>query len=163
MPSDAKPTEPHGSFSATRVLGSRFADADVTSRSPAPTVPETATDSSETGTTSTTSGTLRRLSAVDFLRQLANFVEGPKKYLVIAATVTAVLVAAYLLFGGGGKKPSTAKSSAPIEVHITTNPPDAVVTSGSQPVLNGIVSVVPGDTVTVVVARLGYKNEAAGR
>jgi tetratricopeptide (TPR) repeat protein len=159
VPSDAKPTEPYGSFSATRVLGSRFADADVTSRSPAPTVPETGTDSPEAGTTSTTSGTLRRLSAVDLLRRLANLVEGPKKYLVIAATVTVVLVTAYLLFGGGGKKPSTAKSSAPIEVHITTNPTDAVVTSGSQPVLNGIVSVVPGDTVTVFVARLGYKTK----
>ncbi len=154
------PIEPSGSFSATRVLGSRLEDPDVTPKSPAPTIPDTATDSSETGTTSaTTSGTLRRVSAVDLLRQLANFVEGPKKYLVIAATVTVVLVSAYLIFGSGGKKPSTAKSSAPTEVHITTNPTDAVVTSGSQLVPNGIVSLVPGDSVTVVVARLGYKTK----
>ena len=160
VPSDPGPIEPSGSFSATRVLGSRLEDPDVTPKRPAPTIPDTATDSSETGTASaTTSGTLRRLSAVDLLRLLANFVEGPKKYLVIAATVTVVLVAAYLIFGGGGKKPSTAKSSAPIEVHITANPTDAVVTSGSQLVPNGIVSLVPGDIVTVVVARLGYKTK----
>jgi tetratricopeptide (TPR) repeat protein len=161
MPSDTKPIEPSGSFSATRVLGSRLEDADVTPKSPAPTIAETATDSSETGTTSaTTSGTWqRRLSAVDLLRQLANFVEGPKKYLVIAAAVTVVLVSAYLIFGGGGKKPSTVKSSAPIEVHITTNPTDAVVTSGSQIVPNGMVSLLPGDSVTVVVARIGYKTK----
>jgi tetratricopeptide (TPR) repeat protein len=160
VPSDTRPIEPSGSFSATRVLGSRLEDPDVTPKSPAPTIPETATDSSETRTTSaTTSGTLRRLSAVDLLRQLANFVEGPKKYLVIAATVTVVLVSAYLIFGGSAKKPSTAKSSAPIVVHITTNPTDAVVTSGSQSVPNGIISLVPGDSVTVVVARLGYKTK----
>ena len=160
VPSDTGPIEPSGSFSATRVLGSRLEDPEVTPKSPAPTIPDTATDSSETGTASaTTSGTLRRLSAVDLLRLLANFVEGPKKYLVIAATVTVVLVAAYLIFSDGGKKPSTAKSSAPIEVHITANPTDAVVTSGSQLVPNGIVSLVPGDIVTVVVARLGYKTK----
>ncbi len=154
-----------GSFSATRVLGSRnLRDTVATAKTPAPAIPETVTALPEKGTESrTTSGvTQRGVSALDVLRPLASFVEGNKKYLVIAGgavVVVFVLAGAYLLLSGG-KKTVGDKSIAPIQVHIVTIPSDAVVTSGSQPVANGTVSLVPGKSVTVEVSRLGYKTKS---
>jgi len=162
LPSDSKPFEFPGSLSATRVLGSsKLQGAEVMPKSPVPAIPETVTDSPQTATASpATSGTKQRiLSALDVLQPLANFALGRKKYLVIAAAVTVVVVAAAYLLLRGGKQPPQAKRSAPIQVHIVTNPPDAVVTSDSQPVPNGTISLVPGNSATVVVARLGYKTK----
>jgi hypothetical protein len=153
-----------GSLSATRVLGSRnLRDTAATAKTPTPVIPEMATALPENATASpATSGARRGPSAVDVLRQVATFVEGNKKYLVItggAVVVVFVLAAAYLLLSGG-KKTVGDKSVVPIQVHIVTNPSDAAVTSGSQPVENGTLSLVPGNSVTVEVARLGYKTKS---
>jgi tetratricopeptide (TPR) repeat protein len=156
---------PTASLSATRVLGSRnLRDTAATATKPSPAVAATASTAPEKGTASSaTSGTARRgLSATDVLRQVASLVEGNKKYLVIAGgavVVVFVLAAAYLLLSGG-KKTVGDQSTAPIQVHIVTNPSDAVVTSGSQALENGTVSLVPGSSVTVEVSRLGYKTKS---
>jgi len=156
---------PTASLSATRVLGSRnLRDTAATATKPSPAVAETASTAPEKGTASSAaSGTARRgLSATDVLRQVASLFEGNKKYLVIAGgavVVVFVLAAAYLLLSGG-KKTVGDKSLAPIQVHIVTNPSDAVVTSGSQALENGTVSLVPGSSVTVEVSRLGYKTKS---
>ncbi len=153
-----------GSFSATRVLGSRnLRDTTATAKRPTPSVVETATAAPEKGTAppATSGATQRGLSAADALRQLATFAEGNKKYLVIAGgavVVVFVLAAAYLMLSGG-KKTVGKNPVAPVQVHIVTNPTDAVVTSGSEPVANGTVSLVPGSSVTVEVSRLGYKTK----
>jgi tetratricopeptide (TPR) repeat protein len=153
------------SFSATRVLGSRnLRDTVATAKNSTPAAPETVTALPEKRTASpaTSGATQRRPAAVDVLRQVATFVEGNKKYLVIAGgavVVVFVLAAAYLMLSGG-KKNAGDKSVAPIQVHIVTNPADAVLTSGSQPVENGTVSLVPGGSVTVEVSRLGYKTKS---
>jgi len=158
--SDSKPFELPGSLSATRVLGSKLQGAEVAPKSPTPAIPDTVTDSPETGTASPTSGTKQRiLSALDVLRPLANFALERKKYLVIAAAVAVVVVAAAYLLLRGGKQPIPEQTKPPIQVHIVTNPPDAAVTRDSQPVSNGTISLVPGSSATVVVARLGYKTK----
>jgi serine/threonine protein kinase len=158
-------TAPTASLSATRVLGSRnLRDTVAAAKTPAPVIPETVPGFPEKGTApAATSGvTPRGVSAVDVLRNLATFVEGNKKYLVIAGGAVVVvfaLAAAYLLLSGG-KKTARDKSVAPIQVHIATTPTDAVVTSGSEPVANGTVSLAPGSSVTVEVSRLGYKTKS---
>ena len=154
-----------GSFSATRVLGSRnLRDTVATAKKPAPVVAQTATAAPDKGKASpaTSGATQRGLSAADVLQQLATFVEGNKKYLVIAGGAVVVvfaLVTAYLMLSGG-KKTVGEKPVAPIQVHIITNPTDAVVTSGSEPVANGTVSLDSGSSVTVEVSRLGYKTKS---
>jgi len=156
---------PTASLSATRVLGSRnLRDTAATAKTPTSATSETAAPLPEKSTASpaTSGGTQRGFSATDFLRQVATFVEGNKKYLVIAGgavVVVFVLAAAYLLLSGG-KKTAGDKSVVPIQVHIVTNPSDAVVTSGSQALENGTVSLVPGSSVTVEVSRLGYKTKS---
>jgi tetratricopeptide (TPR) repeat protein len=160
VPSGANSVEPSSSFSATRVLGSAGLQDSDGKPNPAPTIPESAPDSPGTGRASPpTSGTTRRrLSVLEVRRQLANVGAGRNRYLAIAAAVV-VVVSAYLLLGRG-KQPAPVKSNAPIQVHIITDPPDAVVTSGSQPVANRTTSLVPGTSVTVVVARLGYRTKS---
>jgi tetratricopeptide (TPR) repeat protein len=154
-----------GSFSATRVLGSRnLRDTVATAKTPAPAISQTSTALPEKATPSpaTSRATQRGLSAADVLRQVASFVEGNKKYLVIAGgavVVVFVLAAAYLMLSGG-KKTVGKNPVAPILIHVVTNPSDAVVTSGSQPVENATVSLVPGSSVTVEVSRLGYKTKS---
>jgi len=156
---------PTASLSATRVLGSRnLRDTDATAKTPTPATSETATALPEKATASpaTSGATQRGFSATDVLRRVASLVEGNKKYLVIAGgalAVVFVLAAAYLLLSGG-KKTVGDKSVAPIQVHVVTNPSDAVVTSGSQALENGTVSLVPGSSVTVEVSRLGYKTKS---
>jgi Tfp pilus assembly protein PilF len=156
---------PTASLSATRVLGSRnLRDTAATAKTPTPATAETAAALPAKGTASpaTSGATQRGVSAVDILRQLAGFVEGNKKYLVIAGgalVVVFALAAAYLLLSGG-KKTAGDQSGAPIKVHIVTNPTDAAVTSGSQPLENGTVSLVSGSSVTVEVSRLGYKTKS---
>jgi serine/threonine-protein kinase len=159
VPSDTNSVAP-SSLWATRVLGSsRLRDTDGTPNSLAPTIPQIAADSPETATSSATaSGTAqRRFSAVDVLRQLTDFVGGPKKYLVIGSAVAVVVLAAASLVLRGGKEPPKKQLMAAIQVHIISNPPDAVVTSGSQPIANGIISLAPGKSVTVMAVRLGYR------
>lgn len=168
---------PSGSLSATRVLGSRNSrDTAATANKPVPVIAQTATAATDKGkapasgatatsgatSTATSTATQRKLSANDVLRQVAIFVEGNKKYLVIAGAALVVvfaLAAAYLLLSGG-KKTVTEQSVAPVLVHIVTNPTDAVVTVGSQPVAEGNVSLVTGSSVTVEVSRLGYKTKS---
>jgi tetratricopeptide (TPR) repeat protein len=152
------------SFSATRVLGSRnLRDTAATAKKPTSATSETATPLPEKAASPAASGaTQRGLSAAEVLRQVAGFVEGNKKYLVIAGgavVVLFVLAAAYLMLSGG-KKTGGNNPVAPIQIHVVTNPSDAVVTSGSQPVENGTVSLVPGSSVTVEVSRLGYKTKS---
>jgi serine/threonine protein kinase len=161
MPSKSGSARPSGGLSATRMLDSAVVqDADAVAKNPVSTISGTAIDSVHTGIPSRpTSRTTRpRFSAIDFQRQLTNFVDGPKKYLPIAVMVV-VLAAAYMLLGRG-KQHAKEKSVPRIQVHIITNPPDAVVTSDSQPVPNGMISFVPGTTATVVVARLGYRTKS---
>jgi len=181
VPAEVKtgaPTAPiSGSFSATRVLGSRnLRDTAATANKPVPVVAQTATNAPDKGkaspsggaatptvtSTATPTAAQRKLHASDVLRQVATFAEGNKKYLVIAGgalVVVFALVVGYLLLSGG-KKTVAEKSVAPIPVHIVTNPTDSVVTSGSQPVADGTVSLVPGSSVTVEVSRLGYKTKS---
>jgi tetratricopeptide (TPR) repeat protein len=152
------------SFSATRVLGSRnLRDTAATAKKPTSATSETTTPLPEKAASPAASGaTQRGLSAAEVLRQVAGFVEGNKKYLVIAGgavVVLFVLAAAYLMLSGG-KKTGGNNPVAPIQIHVVTNPSDAVVTSGSQPVENGTVSLVPGSSVTVEVSRLGYKTKS---
>ena len=189
MPSEVESVEPavepSESFSATRVLGSSVLPLKDMPQSPVPAIAEAAPDSPviETAAPATSGTTARRLSAADVLRQLAHFVEQfkkylvagpvkylveakkylvetPKKYLAIGAAVTLVVLAAagYVLFSGG-KHTAKVKPQPPIQVHLVTNPADAVVTSGSEPVPNGIISLLPGSSATVLVARLGYKSK----
>jgi hypothetical protein len=163
---------PSGSLSATRVLGSRnLRDTAATANKPVPVVGQTSAAAPDRGkaspsgakaTSATSTATQRKLPAGDVLRQVAAFVEGNKKYLAIAGgalVVVFALAAAYLLLSGG-KKTVTERSVAPVPVHIVTNPIDAVVTSGAQPVADGTVSLVPGTSVTVEVSRLGYKTKS---
>ena len=163
---------PSGSLSATRVLGSRnLRDTAATANKPVPVVGQTSAAAPDRGkaspsgakaTSATSTATQRKLPAGDVLRQVAAFVEGNKKHLAIAGgalVVVFALAAAYLLLSGG-KKTVTERSVAPVPVHIVTNPIDAVVTSGAQPVADGTVSLVPGTSVTVEVSRLGYKTKS---
>jgi hypothetical protein len=169
VPAEAKTVAtmaPTGGLSATRVLGSRnLRDTAATAETPVPVVAETATTAQKKATASpaTSGATGRGVSGVDVLRQLATFVEGNKKYLVIAGGAMLVIVfalAAVYLVVSGGKKTGGDKSATPIQVHMVTNPTDAVVTNGSQPVENGTVSLVPGSSVMVEVSRLGYKTKS---
>lgn len=153
------------SFSATRVLGSRnLRDTVATAKKPTAATSETATPlpGKATASPATSGATQRAPSPAEVLRQVASFVEGNKKYLVIAGgavVVVFVLAAAYLMLSGG-KKTGGKNPVAPIQIHVVANPSDAVVTSGSQPVENGTISLVPGSSVTVEVSRLGYKTKS---
>ncbi|HEY6338966.1 MAG TPA: protein kinase [Candidatus Sulfotelmatobacter sp.] len=90
-----------------------------------------------------------------FQQKLATLIAGPRVYVAIPVAVIVLALVAYLLFGRGSH-PATVKN-APIQIHIVTNPPDALVTSGSQPIQNGMVLLVPGESTTVVASRLGYR------
>jgi len=99
---------------------------------------------------------LQKRSVLEVKHQMANLFAGPNKYVAIAVAAIVLAAVSYLLVGGH-KKTSSGIPAAHVEVHIITNPPDAVVTSGSKPVVNGTVSFPTGTSVTVEVARLGYK------
>jgi hypothetical protein len=90
--------------------------------------------------------------------QLKNLFAGPQKYILIAVAAIVLVAIIYLLSGAGREKEPAKGKVTPksLQVHIVANPPDAVVTSGSNPVPNAMVSIVPGTSVVVDVARLGY-------
>jgi len=100
----------------------------------------------------------RRLSPLGVQRQLANLLAGSNKYILVAVAVAVLAVASYLLFGGH-RKTSGAAAVTPLQVHILTNPPEALVTSDSKPVPNKTVTLIPGTSVAIEVARLGYKTK----
>ena len=161
VPEPPKSAEPAADLSATRMLSSPILrDAEVTSRKSAPMTRETAVvgGAKKAAPLPTRATTPRGLSLPDVQRQLGKFLAGPNKYIVIAVAAVVLLVVSYLLFGGHKKIPG-ATTATPLQIHIIPSPPDAVVTSGSQPVPNGIVSLVPGTSVTIEVARLGYKTK----
>ena len=90
--------------------------------------------------------------------QLATLLAGPSKYIVGAAAVVVLVVVSYLAFGGH-KKTKGSVSAAAIEVDIVTTPPDASITHDSVPLPDRTVSITPGASVAVDVARLGYKTK----
>ena len=153
-PSVSNSVKPSEDAAATRVLDSAvWPGADAL---PPTQAPETASHSPEAGIAPPPAPrtTRRGVSALDF-QQLANIVEGPRKYIAIAVAVV-VLVVVYLALSRGKPRPAV-KSTPPIQVHIVTNPQDADVTSDSQPVPGGTISLVPGTSKTVVVTRRGYR------
>ena len=100
----------------------------------------------------------RKLPALDLQRLLASLMVGPNRYIVVGVAAVVLAAVSFLLFGGH-KKTSSGSTATAVQVHITANPPDASVTSGSKPVPNGTVSVDSGTSVTVEVAKLGYKTK----
>ena len=164
VPEPPKAGQSGVNLSATRVLGSAvLRDADVTSKKSPPVIRETAvvTGAKKAASLPTGGTPPRRISALDVQRQLANLLAGPNKYMVVAVVAVVLAVASYLLFGGR-KKTASVTTVTPLQVHIIPNPPDASVTSGSKPVPNGTVSLLPGTSVTIEVARLGYKTKEVG-
>jgi serine/threonine-protein kinase len=167
------------SLSATRVLDSAVAPGiDLTPKKSAPVGREAAAAVRDTTPPPTRNVALRIRSVVDLQRRLENLNVGlrigsaidllrrpenlfarPKKYVAVSVAVIVLAVGWYALSRWG--KASVARQSiAPsLQVHIITNPSDSVVTSGSQPVSGGMVSLLPGASVTVEVVRLGYKTK----
>jgi len=149
-----KADKPAVNLSATRMLDSAvLRDAEVTPKKSTEVKQATAAAPVPTG-----GSTPRKPPALDVQRQLANLLVGPNRYIVVAVAVVVLAVASYLLFGGR-KKTSSVSTATSVQVHIIANPPDASVTSGSKPVPNGTVSVDSGTSVTVEVAKLGYKTK----
>ncbi len=161
VPPEPQPSKSPGSLSATRMLDSAaLQDADVRPKKSTQIIRATATaPGAREAVPSPTGGTVpQKPSALDVKRQMANPLAGPNKYVAVAVAAVVLAAVSYLLVGGH-KKTSSGTTATHVEVHIITNPPDAVVTSGSKPVVNGTVSFPPGTSVTVEVARLGYKRK----
>jgi serine/threonine protein kinase len=156
-----KPGKSAGSLFATRMPNAAAAGADVTRVKPTDvTAPITAAMAEKKAVTpSMASAVARKISAADVQRRVATFVSGPNKYVAIAVAAAVVLAAMSYLLIRGHKKAPREVPVAHIEIRITTSPPDASVTSDSTPVPNRTVSVIPGKSVAIEVARLGYKTK----
>jgi len=159
VPEPPKSGETATNLSATRMLGSPvLRDADVASKKSTQVIRETAVVPGAKKALPIGGRTLRSLSALDVQRQLAKLLAGPNKYIVVAVAAVVLAMVSYRLLSGR-KKPPTVTTATPVQIHIIANPPDALVTSSSNPVPNETVSLVPGTSVTVEVSRLGYKTK----
>lgn len=56
--------------------------------------------------------------------------------------------------------PPRDKTAATVQVHVQTNPPDAIVVVNGQPVSNGTANVKPHAGNTVEISRIGYKTKS---
>ena len=161
VPETPKAGKSDVSLSATRVLGTAARrDADVTPKASTQGIRKTAEAPVTKKTAALPPGgmALRRLSPLGVQRQLANLFVGSNKYIFVVAAAVVLAVASYLLFGGH-RKTSGVATVRPLQIHILTNPPEALVASDSKPVPDKMVTLVPGASVAIEVARLGYKTK----
>ena len=146
-------------LSATTVLDS----ATLHDAAPTRTIPEIPKTSAvpaqgKTGPTGKSAPAKPKPTPHDRWRRLEHLLAGPNRYIAIAAAAVVLAVVSYLILGGHKKSPRGGPATR-VEVHIVTNPADALVTSDSKPVTSGTVSLFPGTSLAIEVARLGYKTK----
>jgi tetratricopeptide (TPR) repeat protein len=152
VPEPPKPVKPAEDLSATRMLNSEI----VRDVAPAPTTrpaPEELPKRTPTkiGPTVVRETPSEEPALRDDARQPENFLAGPGKYVVVAVAVSVLAVVIYLLVRGGGQKPVTVK--------ITTDPPSANVTIGTQSCQAPCQLSLKVGTYTARVEREGYESK----
>jgi len=103
------------------------------------------------------------LAVLDFLRPRGRW--SPMKMGGLAALLVTIAGIAYV---AGHKKVTADRTQvqpeqAPnqVQVHIATDPPDAMITVDSKPIQSDTVAVPSGGSVTIEVSRLGYKTKTS--
>lgn len=156
-----KPTRLDANFSATRVRGTgALQDSPVTPKESPATIRKDAEApaAKKIALMPTVDGVPQKRFPRGDKTSVRKLFVVPNQYMIVAAAALVLAVAGYLLFGRHGNTHNTV-TITPLQIHIVTNPSDALVTKDSNPVLNGTLALTPGTSVAIEVARLGYKTK----